>query len=52
MSKKLVNEVDHVVDECLAGLVAAHPGLSLLQGHRVIVRSDISSLLDQNKVCW
>ena len=52
MSKKLVNEADHVVDECLAGLVAAHPGLSLLQGHRVIVRSDISFHLEQKKVYW
>ena len=28
MSKKLLNSVGAAVDECLAGLVAADPGLS------------------------
>ena len=51
MSKKLLNSVGTAVDECLAGVVAAHPGLELLQGHtRVVVRSDIGSVVAQNKV--
>ena len=49
-SKKLVNEPSKAVDDALSGLVAAHPGLSLLEGHRVIVRSDIEQLKTQNKV--
>ena len=49
-SKKLLNSVDQVVEECLAGLVAAHPGLVLLQGHRVVVRSDITAVVEANKV--
>ena len=51
MSKKLLNSVGAAVDECLAGLVAADPGLELLQGYtRVVVRSDIASVVAQNKV--
>lgn len=36
--KKLLNDVDRCVDECLAGLVAAHPTLLTLHPqHRVII---------------
>jgi dihydroxyacetone kinase len=39
--KKLINAPSSAVDECLEGLVATHPGLTLLQDHRVVVRSDL-----------
>lgn len=51
MSKKLVNDPERAVDEALAGLVAVHPGLVLLEGHRVVLRADISSVIATNKVC-
>uniref|UniRef100_A0A3B5ACD1 Triokinase/FMN cyclase n=1 Tax=Stegastes partitus TaxID=144197 RepID=A0A3B5ACD1_9TELE len=43
-SRKLINSVDACVDEALWGLVRASGGLSLLRGHRVVVRSDLHSL--------
>uniref|UniRef100_A0A3P8T2Y9 Triokinase/FMN cyclase n=1 Tax=Amphiprion percula TaxID=161767 RepID=A0A3P8T2Y9_AMPPE len=42
--RKLINSVDSCVDEALWGLVRATGGLSLLRGHRVVVRSDLQSL--------
>ncbi|XP_034424757.1 triokinase/FMN cyclase [Hippoglossus hippoglossus] len=42
--KKLINSVDSCVDEALCGLVRASGGLSLLGGHRVVLRSDLESL--------
>ncbi|XP_034713029.1 triokinase/FMN cyclase isoform X1 [Etheostoma cragini] len=42
--KKLINSVDSCVDEALCGLVRASGGLSLLKGHRVVLRSDMDSL--------
>ncbi|XP_008286974.1 triokinase/FMN cyclase isoform X2 [Stegastes partitus] len=42
--RKLINSVDACVDEALWGLVRASGGLSLLRGHRVVVRSDLHSL--------
>ena len=50
MNKKLVNDPERAVDEALAGLVAVHPGLVLLEGHRVVVRADINLLVATNKV--
>lgn len=50
MSKKLVNDPERAVDEALAGLVAVHPGLVLLEGHRVVLRADISRVISDNKV--
>ena len=44
MSKKLINCAEDVVDEALAGLVAISPGLTLLEGHRVVVRNDVKHL--------
>ncbi|XP_041354639.1 triokinase/FMN cyclase-like isoform X2 [Gigantopelta aegis] len=49
-SKKLVNSVDKCVDECLAGLVTVNPGLGLLSGHRVVVRTDIHDVIKSGKV--
>ena len=49
-NKKLVNDPERAVDEALAGLVAVHPGLVLLEGHRVVVRADINILVAANKV--
>ncbi|XP_051632970.1 triokinase/FMN cyclase [Manacus candei] len=42
--KKLVNSVSGCADDALAGLVSCNPGLRLLQGHRVILRSDLSAV--------
>ena len=50
MSKKLINSLDNVVDECLRGLVDVHPGLTLLSGHRVVLRSDIDDVRKSRKV--
>ena len=48
--KKLINNPESVVDEALAGLVAVHPGLRLLEGHRVVVRADIETVAKEGKV--
>ena len=50
MSKKLINNPVDVVDEALAGLVASCPGVTLLKGHRVIVRADVEEITKQGKV--
>ncbi|XP_029382398.1 triokinase/FMN cyclase [Echeneis naucrates] len=42
--KKLLNSVASCVDEALCGLVRANGGLSLLKGHRVVLRSDLDNL--------
>ncbi|KAM6909422.1 triokinase/FMN cyclase [Xenentodon cancila] len=42
--RKLINSVDSCVDEALCGLARASGGLSLLGGHRVLVRSDLDNL--------
>lgn len=49
MSKKLHNSPERAVDEALAGMVASHPGLRLLEGHRVIIRADIESVAREGK---
>ncbi|XP_059566481.1 triokinase/FMN cyclase isoform X2 [Myotis daubentonii] len=43
-SKKLMNSVAGCADDALAGLVACNPNLQLLQGYRVVLRSDLDSL--------
>ena len=50
MSKKLINSPDTAVDEALGGLVAVHPGLILLENHRVVLRADIEEFRHKNKV--
>nr|XP_061816572.1 triokinase/FMN cyclase-like isoform X1 [Nerophis lumbriciformis] len=42
--KKLINSAEDCVDEALCGLVRASGGLSLLQGHRVVLRSDLDNV--------
>lgn len=42
--KKLINAAPCCVDEALQGVVRSCPGLSLLRGYRVVVRSDVHSL--------
>ena len=49
-SKKLINSVDRCVDECIAGLVSINPGLRQVDGHRVVVRADIDSVIQSGKV--
>lgn len=50
MSKKLVNKVEDVVDEALSGMVAVHPGLQRLEGHRVVIRADTNLIVKEGKV--
>ena len=40
--KKLINNPENVVDEALEGLTMIHPGLRLLEGHRVVVREEVT----------
>ncbi|XP_061664077.1 triokinase/FMN cyclase isoform X2 [Syngnathoides biaculeatus] len=42
--KKLINAAENCVDEALCGLARASGGLSLLRGHRVVLRSDLDPL--------
>lgn len=48
--KKLINEPLGVVDDLLSSLVAASPMLALLEGQRVIVRSDIEQFKSSGRV--
>ncbi|XP_069753485.1 triokinase/FMN cyclase isoform X2 [Narcine bancroftii] len=43
-SKKLINSVDHCVDDALEGLVAWNVGMQLVQGHRIVIRSDLKNI--------
>ena len=43
--KKLINKPENVVDEALEGLTMIHPGLRLLEGHRVVLREEVTSTL-------
>ena len=52
MSKKLINSPESAVDEALAGLVAVHPGLRLLEGHRVVIRADVEAVAKEGKVSY
>uniref|UniRef100_A0A3Q3DHS1 Triokinase/FMN cyclase n=1 Tax=Hippocampus comes TaxID=109280 RepID=A0A3Q3DHS1_HIPCM len=42
--QKLINSAEDCVDEALCGLVRASSGLSLLRGHRVVLRSDLDQI--------
>ena len=48
--KKLINGVADCVSDSLRGLVALNPALRLLEGHNVVVRADLSHLIDAGKV--
>ncbi|XP_066537695.1 triokinase/FMN cyclase isoform X2 [Hoplias malabaricus] len=41
---KLLNSVERCVDEALEGIVSSNGGLVLLEGHRVVLRSDLQLL--------
>ncbi|XP_051885659.1 triokinase/FMN cyclase-like [Pristis pectinata] len=43
-SKKLINSVEHCVDDALDGLVACNVGMQLVEGHRIVVRSDLKNI--------
>lgn len=49
-SKHLINKVETAVDEALQGIVAVNPGVQLLKGHRVVIRSDVEELRKAGKV--
>ncbi|TRY97997.1 hypothetical protein DNTS_005327 [Danionella cerebrum] len=42
--RKLLNSADRCVDEALEGLVRANGGLTILRGHRVVLRSDLERI--------
>ncbi len=48
--KKLINSPKTVVDDMLAGLVAACPHLSVIAGQRVVLRSDIEAFRASGRV--
>ena len=48
--KKLINDVSAVVTEMLGGLVALHPGLTLLQGGFIVVRADAAETAARGEV--
>ena len=41
----VVTSPETAVDEALEGLVMLHPGLRLLQDHRVVIREKVSLLI-------
>ncbi|XP_062918204.1 triokinase/FMN cyclase isoform X1 [Mobula hypostoma] len=43
-SKKLTNSVEHCVDDALEGLVAWNIGMQLVQGYRIVIRSDLKNI--------
>ena len=43
-SKKLINNVDTLVDEALESIVSSNPFVRLIENHRVIVRADVENL--------
>ena len=47
--KKLINNPESVVDEALEGLTMIHPGLRLLEGHRVILKEKVGGVSSSNK---
>ncbi|CAN5478527.1 dihydroxyacetone kinase family protein [soil metagenome] len=48
--KKLINEVGTLVADMLGGLAWSNPGIALLQGHLVAVRSDIEAVKARGEV--
>jgi dihydroxyacetone kinase len=48
--KKLINNVDAVVDDCLAGVIASRSNLTTIKNRRVVVRSDIANSDIRNRV--
>ncbi|XP_059172562.1 triokinase/FMN cyclase-like [Physella acuta] len=49
-SKKLINKVHDCERECNEGLVAVNPGLSLVHGQTVVVRTDAREVVEGKKV--
>ncbi|MCX5579435.1 dihydroxyacetone kinase subunit DhaL [Kaistia terrae] len=48
--KKLMNATADVVDDMIAGLAIANPGLVLLEGERVVLRADIEAFKASGRV--
>ncbi|KAK3748817.1 hypothetical protein RRG08_065324 [Elysia crispata] len=49
-TKKLINKVHECERESNEGLVAVNPGMSLVDGYTVVVRTDAPQYLSENKV--
>lgn len=47
---KFVNDPARVVDDSLMGIFKVHAGVTLLEGHRVIIRNDIEQVIKDRKV--
>ncbi|RVV97536.1 dihydroxyacetone kinase subunit DhaK [Mesobaculum littorinae] len=48
--KKLIDDIAEVVPDALAGLVAAHDGLALIEGTTTVVRADLDTLRGRGEV--
>ena len=48
--KKFINAIPNVVAETLKGAATLNPGLSLMKGENVIIRSDLTELLSSRQV--
>ncbi len=46
-AKKMINDVEKVVDEALEAIVSTNPGVNAIENHRVIVRSDLENVKDK-----
>ncbi|CAL1539418.1 unnamed protein product [Lymnaea stagnalis] len=49
-TKKLINKVLDCERECNEGLVAVNPGISLVEGQTVVVRTDVRDVVSRGKV--
>src|SRR5258708_16209617 len=45
--KKFINHPENVVEEMLQGLAVLTPGVARLSGHKVMIRTDINKIRDQ-----
>lgn len=49
LTKHFLEKDGNDVDDMLAGVLAARPDVSILEGHRVVVRSDFEDLKKSGK---
>ncbi|XP_076801479.1 triokinase/FMN cyclase-like [Clavelina lepadiformis] len=49
-NRLLINDVDRCVDEMLEGIVLENPAQRILEGHRVVIREDVSSFCSSGHV--
>ena len=49
-NRLFINDVNDCVDEMLESIALQHPGVQLLQGHRVIIREDVKAFASNGHV--